>query len=989
MANDIGTAQLTIVADGSGVEIGVGNAKKSLADLGATAAAAGKQASDGLAKAGDGGKDAADKVDRSTQSIITSIQRTTATLEAGSKGTSAYFQALANQRGVDPNVLKPFLDQLDVAAAKAKVAASATKDIAGAVGTQIRAEGIASAAHEMEGFSFKTAAAKRELLVLGHELSQGNFSRFGGSLLVLAERTGAAALLFNPLTLGILGATAALAGLAKIFIDGAEEATAFNKAIILSGNAAGVTEGQLAGMSVAISRVAGTQGNAAAAVAAFAQSGAVAGANLEKVSLAAIKFERDTGQAIGDTVKQFGELAKAPVEASVKLNDSLHYLTLSTYSQIKALEDQGKATEAASLAQRAYADAIDSRSGQIEAKLGSIERAWLGIKNATKEALDAALSVGRAASLQDQLVAVRQRLAQSGRSGAGGLSSQIDTNPRSSTFGTSPLQAAKDLEASLVRRIALESGLAEAAKKASDQVAARIKFDKDGEQFISNAVKTEREIAKARSEGAAAGATQAEIEQRIADIRAKYAPKARSPFQIDKAQLSSDLDAIKSASDQIVGIYGNAEKITEAMHAAGALSDAEYYEGRREQIRATAAVQEDALQKEIARRERENLSGKDAIDNQKKIVELQAQAAILAGNTAAKLTVLDTQQETATKKLALAYLSARQAAQDYFDSVNKQQSRALSGVGAGNQARSFNAGVNQIEDRYANQRLTLENQKAQLLLEQDNKLTDAQQAQLDQRLRLINEFQDESIASYRDYYAKLQQLQGDAGLGAQEALKNYFDESQQFGKQSESVVGKAFKGMEDSLVGFVTTGKSSFKSLADSIAADIIRITIKQQLLGPLANALGGGGLGGLFSSGSVSSGSDTGWLGSLAGLVGSFFGGGSGEGIGSTAAGGIGSYFGSAGSLGGGRAMGGPVTAGGLYQVNENGPELLTVGDKQYLMMGSNAGTVTPNGGSSSGKAPVHVTINQNFPQNASRQTVNQAAMQAAMVLKRTQRDV
>ena len=32
---------------------------------------------------------------------------------------------------------------------------------------------------------FHTARAKSELLVLGHELSQGNFKRFGGSLLVL------------------------------------------------------------------------------------------------------------------------------------------------------------------------------------------------------------------------------------------------------------------------------------------------------------------------------------------------------------------------------------------------------------------------------------------------------------------------------------------------------------------------------------------------------------------------------------------------------------------------------------------------------------------------------------------------------------------------------------------------------------------------------------------------------------------------------------
>lgn len=51
-----------------------------------------------------------------------------------------------------------------------------------------------------------------------------------------------------------------------------------------------------------------------------------------------------------------------------------------------------------------------------------------------------------------------------------------------------------------------------------------------------------------------------------------------------------------------------------------------------------------------------------------------------------------------------------------------------------------------------------------------------------------------------------------------------------------------------------------------------------------------------------------------------------------------VGSFF------GGGRASGGMVDAGHLYRVNEDGPELLTVGGKSYLMMGRDSGNVTPN---------------------------------------------
>ncbi len=49
-------------------------------------------------------------------------------------------------------------------------------------------------------FSLATAGSLRELLVLGHEMSQGNFSRFGGSLFVLAERSGGLVPIFQTIT---------------------------------------------------------------------------------------------------------------------------------------------------------------------------------------------------------------------------------------------------------------------------------------------------------------------------------------------------------------------------------------------------------------------------------------------------------------------------------------------------------------------------------------------------------------------------------------------------------------------------------------------------------------------------------------------------------------------------------------------------------------------------------------------------------------------
>ena len=83
-----------------------------------------------------------------------------------------------------------------------------------------------------------------------------------------------------------------------------------------------------------------------------------------------------------------------------------------------------------------------------------------------------------------------------------------------------------------------------------------------------------------------------------------------------------------------------------------------------------------------------------------------------------------------------------------------------------------------------------------------------------------------------------------------EELSRYASEAMDSGKGLGSALTSAFRSAEDAIASFVTGGKFDFKALADSILADITRIAVRSAILGPLANALGGGGgglLGGLF----------------------------------------------------------------------------------------------------------------------------------------------
>jgi hypothetical protein len=88
-------------------------------------------------------------------------------------------------------------------------------------------------------------------------------------------------------------------------------------------------------------------------------------------------------------------LAKDPLKASVQLNESTNFLTVSIYRQVKALQDQGKSTEAARVAQQAFADESIARAKNIEGSLGTLERGWIGVKDAIIGAKEALLDIGR------------------------------------------------------------------------------------------------------------------------------------------------------------------------------------------------------------------------------------------------------------------------------------------------------------------------------------------------------------------------------------------------------------------------------------------------------------------------------------------------------------------------------------------------------------------------------------------------------------------
>ncbi|MCS6766648.1 MAG: hypothetical protein MO847_09720, partial [Candidatus Protistobacter heckmanni] len=91
-------------------------------------------------------------------------------------------------------------------------------------------------------------------------------------------------------------------------------------------------------------------------------------------------------------------------------------------------------------------------------------------------------------------------------------------------------------------------------------------------------------------------------------------------------------------------------------------------------------------------------------------------------------------------------------------------------------------------------------------------------------------------------------IQRTGEFGFHQAMNDYIDGATNMAAQIKNAVTNAFKGMEDALVNFVKTGKLDFRSLADSIISDLIRIQIQQSIVRPLAGWIGsvvGAALGG------------------------------------------------------------------------------------------------------------------------------------------------
>lgn len=482
------------------------------------------------------------------------------------------------------------LRQFTEEAKKAGASASASFDAVG--------NAAARAAQQVKQTSAQTAFALRQLpmqmtdITVGLASGQSPFmvlmqqggqlkDSFGGIAPAARAVVGYVAQMVNPMTV----AAAAVGSLAVAYYQGSREADAMAKAVVMSGNVAGTTVGRLQELAGSVSAATGaTKGAAADVMADLVGTGKMSADVLELAASAALRLQRAGVQAIDDTVKHFEALGKSPVEASAKLNEQYGYLTAAVYRQIKALEDQGRADEAAALAQRTYAEAMVERSGKVEERLGALEKLWKGVKGAATGAWDAMLGVGRTDTPDEKLAALGRRIQELRDSPAAKLDSVYGRLLRQQLS-----QAEQEYQRTLDGKAADEQA-ARAAGERQKQERAAIDLAKEAEKYLDKQAQKKREIARVEQLYAASLKDSAAAEARrvaLAGIEDKYKPAKRA---------KTDLERIleRGQQNELEAYYATAgeETMREVAEKRALSSAAEDMRRKAAQERAGAAMQE-------------------------------------------------------------------------------------------------------------------------------------------------------------------------------------------------------------------------------------------------------------------------------------------------------------------------------------------------------------------------------------------------------------
>lgn len=783
---------IIIGADVSGVETGMAKAKKSLASLGASATAAGKQAATGMSSLGQGSDAASKKVDAATRSMAANIQRQIAALQAGGKESRQYYEAIANMRGVRADALRPLLDQLDQAQRKSLAAKAAASDWRVELGKLGPAVAAAFSIQAMVLAASKLISVQREFDVLNSSLVTVTGSSAAAEREMVWLKQFAAETPF--------GLAQATQGFVKMRALGLDPTRA---SLTSFGNTASAMGKGLDQMIEAVADASTSEFER------LKEFGIKAKQDGDKVSLTFQGVTKTIGNNAREIVaylEQIGntEFAGAMERRARTLDGAIAELGDTWEEMFRKINEGGTGT--------VFYDAV---------KLGTaaITDATAVIRAMTVAAEDNARGTGAMATIQNGIGTVFETVAAVGvnlKYVLTGIGNEVEGI-------AAQVAAAARLDFSAVAAIR-EKMVAE-AKRAREEVDA-----------------TTDRILNARR-----------LQQQYTDYSTRNASAANDPRRLDlnkpskadppaKASKEAAAAAKKAAEDRMRAQIEGYRNIDKAI-----LDDRQdFYTQLNYQVQLGEKTNLQAIGEGMDRefeiwQERSALLYRE-LDLLKTKTDSQRDQEVVIG----KLADLERDYNRAAMKAAgdvavsvrttaRAYEEAQVAAESYVQTIRRQNDRELGAIGMGGLARDRAGRANQREDQFQSRKDQLDAQRraGEITAEGYDRYLQIERAALAQ-----------SLAEDERYWAVKLARQGEWQSGASEALANYRDSAANVAEQTASAWANGISGMEDALVKFAMTGKLNFKDLASSIIADMIRIQVRAQASSAL-NALFSGFLGG------------------------------------------------------------------------------------------------------------------------------------------------
>ncbi|HVI60138.1 MAG TPA: phage tail length tape measure family protein [Luteimonas sp.] len=486
----------------------------------------------------------------------------------------------------------------------------------------------------MKRLSLQSAATQRDLTQLSIYAARGDWQLAGNQILQMGSRAGAASTLLSGFGLALGVAGGATAAFAIAAVKAYTEMRAFDTALIATGNTIASTAGQLDTISDTVGRATGKYGDADKAVQAFVKSGKVGVDALEDATSAAVNLAQLTGDSIESTTAKIIKLAEAPSAQLAELNQQYHFLTLSVYEHVQSLEAQGRAEDAARAAIEAFARVHEQRVKTAIERAGTLERAWIKVRNAVNDAWEDIKNAGREdAEFQRNHLSVQM--------------AQLDADRRMFEEGgdharaeqiRGQIQALQDRYIALSRVVDKEregAKVASDAQKTQDEaIAARASIDKAIEDGYDRQTKKLKELNDLARKYVAIDVASGGTDPRLFDgsqerlrkaIEEKYkAPKGPKPKKTDAQQDEEAAQRELQNLQRQISLLGDLEDGEKKAGEAARI----LYEIEEGSYKNASAGTKDALRDYAQMLDFENMR----VDASKRLVDVQLELASLQGS---------------------------------------------------------------------------------------------------------------------------------------------------------------------------------------------------------------------------------------------------------------------------------------------------------------------------------------------------------------------